>query len=274
MTLINAIMTAIFDVVLRPFAALSPWYGIAIVSLLTGVVMLVVYRYTSNQVAIRRAKDRIRAHLLEVRLYRDDVRVLLRAQKDILLTNLVYLGHSLRPLVVMIVPVVLILVQLNAHYGYRPLRPGESAIVSAKFSPAVDVAAAAPKLIAPAGLKVETLPLRIPSLHEVDWRIKAEQAGRYAVRVAVGDREVEKQVVVGTRHARISPERVGSGWWTILMNPGETPLPESSSIRSITVQYKAASLPFFRWNLHWLVAFFILSIAFGFALKGVLRVEV
>jgi uncharacterized membrane protein (DUF106 family) len=274
MTIINAIMTAIFDVVLRPFAALSPWYGIAVISLLTGVVMLVIYRYTSNQRAIRRAKDRIRAHLLEVRLYRDDVGVLLRAQKDILLTNLVYLGHSLRPLVVMIIPVVLILIQLNVNYGYRPLRPGDSAIITAKFSPAVDVGAAMPRLIGPAGLKVETPPLRIPSLREVDWRIKAKQAGRYAVRVAVGDREIAKQVIVATGHARVSPQRVGSGWWTVLMNPGEKPLPAGSGIQWIAVQYQAASLPFFGWNLHWLVAFFILSIAFGFALKGPLRIEV
>lgn len=274
MTIVNSIMTAIFDLLLAPFARLSPWYGIAAVSLLTGVVMLLIFRCTSNQTAIRRAKDRIRAHLLELRLYRDDMRVLLRAQKDILLANLAYLGHSLRPLVVMIVPVVLILIQLDAHYGYRPLRPGGAAIVTARFAQGFDLRGGAVRLIAPAGLRVETPPLRIPSLGEVDWRIGAERPGRYALTLVVGDQRIEKQVVVADSNVRVSPQRVGSSLWAVMMNPGERPLPEGSAVRAVAVQYKPAALPFFRWNIHWLVAFFILSIAFGFALKGVFRVEV
>jgi len=267
-------MTAIFDILLSPFSSLSPWYGIAAVSLVTGVVMLLIFRGTSNQRAIRRAKDRIRAHLLEVRLYRDDVRVLLRAQKDILLNNLAYLGNSLVPLVVMIIPVVLILVQLNAHYGYQPLRPGESAIVAAKFARPGDLDACRLGLEVPPGLRVETPPLRIPAQSEVDWRIGAERPGRYTVRIIVGEGSVEKEVVVGDTHTRVSPERVGSGWWAVLMNPGEKPLPDTSAVCSITVGYQPASLPLLRWNIHWLVAFFVLSIAFGFALKGLFRVEV
>ncbi|UCH36318.1 MAG: hypothetical protein JSV65_08175 [Armatimonadota bacterium] len=274
MTIINSIMTTIFDVLLRPFSSLSPWYGIAAVSLVTGVVMLMIFRHTSNQRAIRRAKDRIRAHLLEVRLYRDDVRVLLRAQKDILLTNLRYLGYSLMPLLVMIIPVVLILVQLNAHYGYRPLRPGDSAIVAVRFAQGFDLDAGPPQLAVPPGLKAETPPLRIPAEREVDWRIGAERPGRYAVRIVTGDQEVEKAVIVSNGHTRVTPRRVGTGWWDIVMNPGEKPLPADSAIRSIAVDYEPAALPFLGWDIHWLVAFFILSIAFGFALKGLFRVEV
>jgi len=267
-------MTAIFDILLAPFASLSPWYGIAVVSLLTGVVMLLIFRFTSNQHAIRRAKDRIRAHLLEVRLYRDDVGVLLRAQKDILVSNLAYLGHSLGPLVVMIVPVVLILVQLNTHYGYHPLRPGESAIIAAKLAPDADLDPEPLQLIVPKGLTVETPPLRIPALGEVDWRVRAERAGTYSVRIVAAGQSADKQVVVADGHARVTPQRVGSGVWETVLNPGEKPLPKGAAVRAIAVQYRPASLPFFRWNIHWLVAFFILSMAFGFALKGVFRVEV
>ncbi|HUT73267.1 MAG TPA: hypothetical protein VM221_00340 [Armatimonadota bacterium] len=274
MILVNSIMNAIFDVILRPFAGLSPWYGIAAVSLVTGVVMLLVFRYTSNQRALRRAKDRIRAHLLEVRLYRDDMGVLLRAQKDILLNNLAYLGHSLRPVAVMIVPVVLILVQLNTRYGYRPPRPGEAVILAAWFEPGADLIAHPPRLIAPPGLKVETPALRMPALHEVDWRIGAERPGAYVVRLVTAAGEVEKRITVASGWARVSPRRVGSGLWETLLNPGEAPLPAGAAVREITVGYAPAALPLWRWNVHWLVAFFVLSIAFGFALRGVFRVEI
>ena len=41
---------------------------------------LAIYKAISNQAAIRDAKDKIIAHLLELRLFRDDLRVLLRAE--------------------------------------------------------------------------------------------------------------------------------------------------------------------------------------------------
>jgi len=58
------------------------------------------------------------------------------------------------------------------------------------------------------------------------------------------------------------------------MHPGEKPLPAAGAVRSIAVAYKSASLPLFGWDVHWLVAFFILSIGFGFAFKGLFHVEV
>ena len=271
MTIVNSIMTTIFDALLRPFAGLSAWYGIAVVSLLTGVIMLLIFRCTSNQRAIRRAKDRIRAHLLELRLYRDDMGVLLRAQKDILVNDLIYLGHALVPLVVMVVPVVLVLVQLNARYGYQPVRPGESVIIAAKLQPGARLDAAA-KLVVPKGLRVETPPLRIPALNEVDWRVRGERPGRYEVQVLVGDQNGEKAVTVSRGWARLT-RVVGRGFWHDLYDPGELPS-MGPQFESIAVGYQPASLPLGRWHVHWLVAFFILSIAFGFALKGVLRVEV
>ncbi len=271
MTFINAIMTAIFDALLRPFAGLSPWYGIAVVSLLTGVMMLAVFRYTSNQRAIRRAKDRIRAHLLELRLYRDDVGVLLRAQKDILLNNLIYLAHSLVPLAVMILPVVLILMQLNVRYGYQPLRPGESVIVAAKLKPGVELAQPL-QLVAPSGLTVETPPLRIPALGELDWRVRGERPGAYELHIIVGDRDAEKSLVVSDGWARVS-RQVSRGFLERLSNPGELPAMHEG-FESVAVDYRPAALPFWRWNVHWLLAYFVLSIAFGFALRGVLKVEI
>ena len=54
------------------------------VSLLTALLMLFVFQLTSNQAGIRRAKDRIKAHLLELRLFKDNMRVTLWAQGGIL----------------------------------------------------------------------------------------------------------------------------------------------------------------------------------------------
>ena len=135
----NSIVAKIFEVLFLPFRSLSPWWGMLVVSLLTGLGMLLIFKYTSNQAGIRRTKDRIKAHLLEMRLYQDSLRNSFKAQGGILKANLKYMSHSLKPLLVMFVPVILILIQLNFWFAYRPLKPGEPVLLKLKlkesFSP-------------------------------------------------------------------------------------------------------------------------------------------
>ncbi len=271
MATVNSIVTALFNLGLDPLVS-HAWVGLALVSALTGLVLLVIFRYTSNQRGIRTAKDRILAHLLEVVLYRDQMRVVVRAQSRLVIDNLRYLGHALVPLAFMILPVGLMLVQLDLRYGRRPLRVGETAVVSVKLRPGTDLDKVA--LNAPQGVKVETPSLRIPALNEVDWRVRATAAGDHKVTVSTGEDEVAKQVVVGDRAARVSTARVDSGVWAQFLHPGEPPVPASSSVQSIAVSYGYADLPLGRWRINWVWAWLIISMAFGYALKGPLRVQV
>jgi hypothetical protein len=271
MPIVNAAITAIFNLALDPLAK-HPWAGLTLVSVVTGAVLLVIFRYTSNQRGIRAAKDRILAHLLEVVLYRDQMRVVVRAQARLVVDNLRYLGYALVPLGFMLVPVGLMLVQLDLRYGHRPLRVGESAIVAVKLKPGSDLDRVT--LAAPDGVKVETESLRIPALSEVDWRVRATAAGEHELRIAAGGEELTKQIVVGERAPRVSVARVDSGVWEQFLHPGERPVPASAPVKSITVSYAGADLDFFGRPVYWVWAWLIISMVFGYALKGPLRVQV
>lgn len=133
MWFINSILGHLFSVLFFPFRHLNPWFGMVFVSLLTGLLMLVIFRLTSNQEGIKRVKDKIKAHLLELRLFKDNLNISLKAQGQILRHNFRYIGYSLKPMLVMMIPLILILVQLNFWFGYKPLRPGESAILKVKL---------------------------------------------------------------------------------------------------------------------------------------------
>src|SRR4030043_1188364 len=124
MGLINSIPGNVFALLLPPFRSLNPWAGMAFISLLTGLLMLLIYRLTSNQSGICRVKDKIKAHLLELRLFKDNMGVTMKAQGQILQANFRYLGLNLKPLLVMIVPLILILAQLNLWFGSEPLAVG------------------------------------------------------------------------------------------------------------------------------------------------------
>jgi hypothetical protein len=237
--------------------------------------MLLIFRHTSNQAGIKKAKNLIKAHLLELRLFPDDMRVQFRAQGRILLANLKYIGHNSKPMLVMIVPVVLILIQLNLWFGARSLKPGESALLKVKLSGDRFPSEVAMSVEPPPQIMIETPPLRIEDEAEIDWRVKAKETGLGRLTLVIGGETIVKDVAVGAKSlTRISTIRVGRNVLDQVFNPGERPLPSGSLVRSVELKYPAARMDLFGWHLHWLVVYFVLSIIFGFAFKGVFKVEI
>jgi len=275
MGLINTILGKLFDLLLLPFRSLNPWAGMTFISLLTGLLMLIIYRWTSNQSGIRRVKDIIKAHLLELRLFKDNMGVTMKAQGQILRANLHYLALNLKPLLVMIIPLILILAQLNLWFGSEPLAVGRPAILKVRLQPGVDVLATEFALESPPEVTVETPPLRIEESREVDWRLRPAAAGTFDLTIRAGDRSYLKTVVVDGRGLKkVSPLKVKRSLLDEVLYPGEKALPGESLIKAIEIVYPAKKLSLLGLRLHWLIAYLALSIVFGFALKKPFRVEI
>lgn len=270
---INQVMNALMDLFCRPFLGLGPLWAMVAVSLVTGVLMLVIFGLVSNQRAIRAIKDKISGNLIGVRLFQNDIRVVLGLQGRILRDTLVYMKYSVVPMLVMIVPVLLILIQLNRWFGAEPLELGRKTLVKAHLrDPAALQGPIA--LEAPDGVTVETPPVRIPSEGEVAWRISAQQSGRHRLVVRVDENAVEKELVAGSGWQPVSALRTGRGVLEQVLYPGEPPIPRTSPVAAVALGYDPLELALFGWNIHWLVWFFVLSIVFGFAFKGLFGVQI
>ena len=264
-------MTRVFDILFALLPTANPWPGLVALSLATAAVALLIFRYTSNQRRIRQLKDQIVSHLLEVLLYRDELRVVARAQARLAIDNLRYLGHALVPLVFMVVPVGLVVIQADLRYGRRPLRPGESAVVTVRLKPShtsLDDAA----LKATPGIAVDTPAVRMPTLGEVSWRIRAIAPGASDLQVTVAGATAAKRVVVSPCRAAPSPLRT-CGTWQRLLHPGEPALSSDGPIEWISVSYPEASVRLLGRRVRWIWPFFALTLVFGYALKGPLRVQ-
>lgn len=282
MSLLNAALRAVFDVALRPFAALPAIVPVTIVALVSGIFALLVYRWSSDQAAIAAVKRRLFGHLLEVRLFNDDLRAVLAAQLRLLRENLTYLRLNLVPLLWMIVPFMLLIAQLQFHYGYEGLEAGERTLLVVDLAPAEPTAAggdqAAPRppieLEAPAGVTVETAGVWVPSLRQVVWRLRANEPGRHELVVRAHGEVFTKSLFVtdtegGARWVRRSPTRRRAALLDQLLYPAEPSLPRGGPIERIDVQYGTAAISFFGlFDMHWLIAFLILSLAFAFALRN------
>lgn len=264
-------ITSIFDVLLAP-ATVSPWLGMALISIITAVVALVVFRYTSNQKGIKKAKDAILANLLEVLLFRDDLKLVLRAQIRLAVQNLRYFGFALVPLLVMVIPMSILLVQVDLRYGRRALVVGEQAIVAVQTRPGTKLDSIS--LTAPTGIAVETKSLRIPQTGEVDWRIRAKAAGKYRLYILVDGQDCTKEIVVGNRMGVIATQRLATSAIGQILHPGEAPLSSDGAIQAITISYPKASLVCCNYEMHWLWAWLVLSMLVGILIKGPMKVQI
>jgi hypothetical protein len=261
---------------------MNPWVGMILISFLTALLMLFVFRFTSNQEGIRRVKNKIKAHLLELRLFKDSLSLSFKAQGNILRNNLKYISYSAKPLLVMIIPLILILIQLNLWFGYEALTPGQEIILKVKLEEGRNPLDLDLVLEPSTGFDIQTLPLRIEEEREINWRLKAREKGVHDLAFIVNGQRLTKKVTVDQRPlSKISPLKVRRSFINELINPGESPFPGDLPIKTIEVNYPAKDMNLFGWNIPWLlgippwlIVYFALSIILGFVFKGIFKVEI
>lgn len=268
---LNGLANAIGGLLLAPLGVLPGWLSATLVAIVTGIGLLLVFKYTSNQRAIKRVKDDIKANLLALKLFKENPAVTLGAQGRILAAALRLIVLAIVPMLVMVVPVLLMLGQLSLWYQARPLSVGEEAIVTLALNddaqPLPDV-----QLQPTDAFAVAIGPVRVPSQREVCWSIEARQPGDHRLVFNVGDQSADKQLSVGDRLMRVSALRPGWNWSDALMYPAEPPFASDSRIRSIAIDYPTRS----SWTSgadSWVVYWFAVSMVAGFAFRGLFNVN-
>lgn len=277
MEFLNATLRAVFDAIQNPLASVPPWVGILLWSIPVSVFALWIFKRTSNQDRITAVKAKIHACLFEIRLFNDDIRAIFRAQWEIIGHVIHYQLLALKPMIWIFPPLILIMIQLHAFYGFRGLEPGESAIVTVTMK-AEDTSRPNVELRVPEGVSLETPGVWAPDLHQMAWRIKAEKAGDFQLNLEHQGKTQSKNLRVTGSAVRLSPERPSRAFLAQLEWPSESPLPADSSLDTITLGYPEARLAFLGMEMEsqwaWMILFFVLTMVIGVALKSPMGVEI
>jgi uncharacterized membrane protein (DUF106 family) len=270
---VNVLTNAFGKFLLAPIAVLPGWLSNTIISAVTGVFLLVIFKYTSNQRAIGKIRDDIKAHLLAMKLFKDSISVTLHAEVRVFKGALFLLIHSIVPMLVMIIPVSLLFAQMSLWYQSRPLLPGEAAVMTVKLNgnvkgnwPTVNIE---PTSVA----EVTIGPVRVFSRREICWEIKALENGSHCITLNVDQHQIEKELVIGNGFMRVSSTRPAWNWANILMHPAEEPFAPDSIVQSVTIDYpdRLSRTSGADW---WLIYFFIASMVFAFISKPFLKVRI
>ncbi|MGC9318265.1 MAG: hypothetical protein ACP5KN_09550, partial [Armatimonadota bacterium] len=246
-----------------------------LVSALTGVAVIVAFKYTADRRALRRAKHAIQAALLGIVLFRHDTRVMFAEEWRLVRGAVRYMVAGLRPLAVVIIPMVAIFAQLELYCGWQPIRVGESALVTVQVTGEGRDELLQAELSGNA-VDVETPALRIRTRGEICWRVRADRPGEHILTLDLRGRRIEKSVVAGMhgRAVRLSPHRVRSGVAETLFGSGEAPLPADATVQRIEVAYPPALVALGPVRMHWIWATLILATMAALIVKPVLKVEI
>jgi hypothetical protein len=273
---LNSLANAVGKWTLAPIAALPGWLSATLVAVLTGVLLLLAFKYTSNQRAIKRARDAINANLLALKLFKESSAVALQAQGRVLLGAARLSVLALVPILVMAVPVTLILGQLSLWYQQRPLAIENETTKEAIVTMALegDDGASFPEVeLQPSGaFEIIAGPVRVTSKREIWWKISAREKGYHLLTFRVGDQFIDKELAIGDGFMRVSAQRPGWSWMDALEHPKESPLPPDSPVRSIKIDYPKRS----SWTSGtnwWLAYWFGVSMISGLCFRRVLNVN-
>ena len=280
---VNVVTNALGKFLLSPLSGLPGWVSNGIISAVAGVLLLIIFKYTSNQKAIGRARDDIKAHMLALKLFKDSLVVTLKAQGRVFRGAFLLLFHAILPMLVMIVPVSLLLGQMSLWYQSHPLRNGEEALVVMSLNGDMESAWPEVSIKSTGGAEVTTGPVRVFSKRQIYWKIKAVKEGYSEIDFGVDGQEVKKELAVGEGFMRVSSMRPGWQWSEILMYPWEKPFGPDSEVKSISIGYPErlshmlsgdGGIRDFIIIYWWMIYFIIVSMVFAFIFKPFLKVRI
>jgi hypothetical protein len=215
-------------------------WSLAAVSVLWGVGAFWVFRRFSDRPALRTVRKRLYAHLLEIRLYSEEPALVWGAQKALIADNFRFLRLTALPLAIMALPFAFLYGPLDSIYGWGPIEPAHSAVVTVQLSrdPGANVS-----LVTPPGIAVETPPVRDYDERQISWRIRALMPVRGTLRLEIsGAPDALRSIVAG---------RPGLSFhWRRESAPG---------IVWIEVDYPGTNVAIAGLSLPWLAWFLIIS---------------
>jgi len=262
------VFNTVMDLMMAPLRRLPPELALACFSVVTGIVILLLFKISSNPVKIAAARDRALSRVLELWLYREDAVGGLFSVGRAMLNSFGYLATMLKPALVSMLPMLIMLIQANAWFGARPLQEGDVVLLTVRA--------------AKSGL-VETLRLEdsqavsneisviSTEINEKSWRLRVKDfTGTTVLRIKGEGVDESKLIVTGSRLSRVSTLRTASRVEHLLY-PDEPRLP--GPLESIRIAYPTATYTVPGFDMPWIVYLLGVSLITGLILKKPLGVE-
>ncbi len=300
MNAINAFVTKAFDLGLSAVEWAGVQVSLIVVSGIFGILALIVFKHISYQRGIKATKDRIKGHLIEIRIYQDDLGVASKAIGKVLARNVQYIAYNFGPFVPLFIPFAFVVAQLVVRYGFAPipvvdasrmelvsgpngsrlrpeLLPGQGTLLTVEFAAERGNDASGLSIRLPEGLVAISPLVRAPSAGKAFQEIVATRPGAYDIVLELpGGRQETKRLVAGSeaRERLMQPER-GRGVFSAVLWPAEKTFDAASGLEKVFFEYPNRDLGWMPGGpFGIIIVFLVASLAFGIALLKPLGIQI
>lgn len=286
MSTLNRVTTAVFDSLLAPLAGLGAFWIVVLIGAVFVVPALLLFKQISWQGGIKGAKERIKGHLIAIRIYQNDLAIVAASVGRILVRNAQYLGLNFGPLLPLLPPFTLVVAQLATRYGFEPLpvdtrptaelRSGQGTLLEVHFAPGREGEVAGLSVEWPDGLEPLTPLVRSPGGGVAFQEFVARTPGDWTItlRTAAGAHETKRVLVGSAPGGAFQPERVRS-FWAAWLWPAEPTLPSASPFERIAFAYPERPLPLSPGGpIGVMVIFFVASLVAGVVVLKVFHIQI
>lgn len=268
---LNIVLEGLFKFIFNITRTTNRWTGILLISMLTAPGIILVIRWVSNQERIKWAKEKIKGNLLGLIIFNNDLHLIFKHILRVFLFNFIYLANSLKAVIIIFIPLLLIMSQLKHWYNWDPLQVGEKSTLYLSMDKTIDLSNK-PFLLENKDIKIAKGPSYFHDINLVVWEFYPIKKGKGNIFLIIGKDTIPKEIIVSDSTLPISPMKNRRSF--SLFSSWEKNLPEDVPIREIEVKYPRKELFIGRFQISWWLLFFLCAIISGFILARIFRVEI
>ncbi len=250
----------IIEGILTPFDALGPFWGLTLLSILSGIFMLWVVGKTTPQKRVEKARNQMDSAVYEIRLFLDSpVRVLLSLWR-LIINSLLYIAYMMPAFVILAIPLGIMFLGLETRHAMDPIEVNRPFVATVELADGVD---GSKLVVGGEGIEVTAPPLYVKSEQKVYVRLVAKTVGTLEASFAI-DKPVTKEIVTDPDAVQMSPDRASG--FDLFVSYGPESRLEDGQITAIGVvhpvnedtRYLGIAMPWWVW---WLLLMMIAAFA-------------
>lgn len=245
-----AFLDGFFNIIFGFMLNWNPLYSIITVAFIVSLLVVVVYKFLTNQHEMKRLKEELKDHQKKMKEHKHDTEKMMSIQKEAMKVNMQYMTKSMWPTLITFLPILLIFGWLNAHLAFEPLAPDVPFPITVQME---DDLGGNVSIATPQGLQVigdNTKPITEGA---AEFELKGV-AGEYLAAITYRNETIDKHIIITTER-KYAPVKESY---------------KSEAFKQITLGNKPLKVIF---GLGWLWAYIISAIVFSLVLRKIMNVH-
>jgi len=247
----------VLNFVFGPLLNLSPFFAIMIMSFLISLIIVLIYKFATNQTLMKQLKGEIKDLQKQAKELKEFPDKAMAVQKKAMQTNMKYMMQSMKATLITFIPIIIIFGWLQAHFAFVAIMPDQEFTMTMEFKDGVqgNVSIAVPEGIEVLGDSVQKI-----EGNKAVFSLKGK-SGLYdspPIEFTYNNVIYSHEVIITSGKEFIEPTKVIRG---------------SESVKSIeTSNAKNVIINLFGWKLGWLGSYIIFALIFSMLLRKLMKV--